>query len=404
MLYNLTLLLPCAMCLIGAIWLLCKGKSNTKAQNILALCFLLSSVFFLCTANYIAGVSDYVAYMKWDMVDSFATLLVIPTMYLYFRSMTHEGQFTWKDYIWFFPALFVGIGTSVLYFAMDKTEVVGYVKSVLIDRTQVVDYSETIYKLHRFISVELYNLTALIQILGAGTCAVINLRGYHRRLREFYSDMDDKSMDTDNKILFWFLLTIPLAVGIIGPKRTFWEGYPILASLYFMAWTAVYFALLYYGSQKKYTVENLARDIEQADFDSVLNNYDLSEENEEDMGGTIEINKYTKYLQSFQKLIEEDHIFLQSDLRADEVAAKIYTNRTYLSRMLKEELKCTFSDYINQKRIEYAQKLMHGNPNIKLAELADKSGFSNINSFGRTFKQIAGVPPKEWLKNSVPNV
>lgn len=404
MLYNLTLLLPCAMCLIGAAWLLCKAKSNTKAQNLLVLCFLLSSLFFLCTANYIVGVSDYVAYMKWDMVDSFATLLVIPAMYLYFRSMTYEGQFTWKDYIWFLPALFVGIGTSVLYLVMDETEAAGYVKSVLIDGTHVTDYPEAIYKLHRYISVELYNLTALIQILGAGTCTVINLRVYHRRLHEFYSDMEDKSVDTDNKILFWFLLTIPFAVGIIVPKRTFWEGYPVLASLYFVAWAVVYFALLYYGSQKKYTVENLAHDIKQADFDSVLNNSDLSEENEEDTGGTIEINKYTKYLQSFQKLIEEDHIFLQGDLRADELAAKMNTNRTYLSRMFKEELKSTFSDYINQKRIEYAQKLMQGNPDIKLAELADKSGFSNINSFGRTFKQVAGIPPKEWLKNNFPKM
>lgn len=44
---------------------------------------------------------------------------------------------------------------------------------------------------------------------------------------------------------------------------------------------------------------------------------------------------------------------------------------------------------------------MQEKPNIKLAELADKSGFTNINSLGRTFKQVTGIPPKEWLKKNV---
>lgn len=36
-------------------------------------------------------------------------------------------------------------------------------------------------------------------------------------------------------------------------------------------------------------------------------------------------------------------------IMADEVAAMMCTNRTYLSRMFNEELTCTFSDYINRK-------------------------------------------------------
>lgn len=403
MLYNLFLLLPCTVCLFGALWILLKIKSNTIAQNILALCFLLSSVFFFCTANYMAGIEDYAAYIWLDIADSFVTLLVIPTMYLYFRASTHEGHFTWKDYIWFVPALIVGIGTCVLYLAMDETEAMGYIRNILIERTPTAEYQGTIYRMHRLFSVTLYNLTALVQILGAGTCAVVNLRTYHRRLREFYSDVDDKSMDTDNRMLFWFMLTIPLAVGIILPKRTFWEQHPAFASLYFVAWAAVYFGLLYYGSQKKYTVENFASDLQQADNEAARNHYDLPDEKtgEEKEDETTQSSKYAKYLTAFGQLIEVEQLFLQSNLRADELAGKMHTNRTYLSRMLKEEFGCTFSDYTNRKRVEYSQQLMRENPTIKLAALAEKSGFTNINTYGRTFKQIAGVPPGEWLKNSV---
>lgn len=124
----------------------------------------------------------------------------------------------------------------------------------------------------------------------------------------------------------------------------------------------------------------------------------------ESMDATDEITKtgrYDKLLVSFIKLIEEDEIYLQSTLRADETASRMHTNRTYLSRMIKEEFQCTFSDYINGKRIEYAKKKMQENPNIKLTELAENSGFVNVSSFGRTFKRLEGLPPKEWIKKSL---
>lgn len=401
MLYNLTLLLPCTVCIFGALWISLKVKSNTIAQNILSFCFLFSAVFFFCTANYMAGINDYAVYMWLDIADSFVTLLVIPTMYLYFHSSTNEGQFTWKDYIWFLPAFIVGIGTCVLYLAIDKTEVIGYIQSVLIEGTPTTEYSGDIYQMHRLFSVTFYNITVLVQIVGTGMCAVVNLRRYHRRIREFYSDIEDKSIDTDNKMLFWFMLTIPLAIGIILPKRTFWEHYPAFASLYFIAWTVVYFGLFYYGSQKKYTVENLARDLQHADNEAIRNRCDLPNEEscKEEADETTQTNKYVKYLTAFRQLIDEEHLFLQHNLRADELATRMNTNRTYLSRMLREEFGCTFSDYINQKRVEYSQQLMRKRPNIKLTLLAEKSGFGSLNSYGRTFKQITGISPGEWLKN-----
>lgn len=106
---------------------------------------------------------------------------------------------------------------------MDEADVAGYIKTVLIEHSLESRYNGAIFKIHHFISVDCYNLTALIQILEAGTCAVVSLRRYHHRLREFYSDVNNKSMDTDNKILFWFMLTIPLALGII-PQKTYFLG------------------------------------------------------------------------------------------------------------------------------------------------------------------------------------
>ncbi|MEG1645448.1 MAG: hypothetical protein RR279_06345, partial [Alistipes sp.] len=70
MVYNLALLLPCGMSLFGATWLICNRKSNSRAQNILVAGFLASALFFLTTANYIAGDLDSSTLMWWDIVDS----------------------------------------------------------------------------------------------------------------------------------------------------------------------------------------------------------------------------------------------------------------------------------------------------------------------------------------------
>lgn len=406
MLYHLLLLLPCAVCLFGATSLLCKKKSNTRAQNILILCFLLSGIFFFCTANYIEGVPDYVTYRRLDILDCLVTPFTIPMMYLYFRSLTYEGQFTWKEYIWFLPAFIIGISTLALYWAMGETQAADYIQTVLIDKSPSSMYEAPIYKLHYFITIELYTLFALIQIVGTVLCAVFYLRRYHHRLREFHSTLDNESIRLDYTILFWFMLTIPFALGVILTEESYWGKHQVVTSIYFIGYTAVYFGIWYYGSQERYTVENFASELQQADLEAIRNHHDSPLENNDESDEPTEdgcSGKYTKHLDLFNQLIEEEKIFLQRSIRADEVATRMHTNRTYLSRMIKEEFQCTFSEYINRKRIENSQQLMRENPGIKTSELMEQSGFSETSSFGRTFKQVAGLPPKEWLKKNLPS-
>lgn len=406
MLYHLALLLPCTVCLFGTVWMLCKKESNTRAQNILMFCLLLSAVFFFCTANYIAGVPDYITYRRLDIMDCFIMPFIIPSMYLYFRALTDEREFTWKDYIWFLPSLVVGLGSFVLYMSMDETQAAGYITSVLINKLPGVEYGAAIYKLHYLFSMQLYTYIALFQIIGTAASAIVCLKRYHHRLREFHSAHDD-NIYLDNIILCWFMSVIPFAFGIILVDEAFWQRHPAITTVYFIGYTTVYFGICYSGSQRKYTVENLAEDLYKADQEAVRNHYDSPqmEDTTEDIGtdttDTLICGKYVKHLAVFNKLIEEEHIFLQNTLRADELAREVCTNRTYLSRMIKEEFGCTFSDYINRKRIEYAQKLMQEDPDIKLADLSTQSGFININTFGRTFKHFTELPPKEWLKKNV---
>lgn len=403
MFYNLALLLPCTGCIFWAVQLLCKWKTNFRSQNVLGLCALVSSFTLYVIADSLKGVADYSTYYGLDILDTYITLMAFPFMYLYFKSLTHESPFTKKDYLWFLPSLLLGTGTFILYEVMGKENAVVYIQSSLYSDPLAFDYQGSSYRFCYLVSLQLYNVILLLQGICVSVYAIINLYRYHRRLRDFYSVMDDKSLELNYTVLVCYLLSVllPIIFMVIGGCN-FWTQHKTWAELYFIIWCAVLYFSCYSGSQMKYTVENLAKDLESADREALENHYMLPDEDSVgEPDDSFKIGKYPQLLVVFNKLIDVDKIFLQSNLRMDELARLMHTNRTYISRMINEEFNCAFSDYINRKRIEYAKQLMYLSPEMKQQELAEKSGFLSASSFSKTFKQHTGMPPGEWMKSHI---
>lgn len=405
MFYNLALLLPSMVCLFWGMLLFCERKSNSRSQNVLIFYVMLASISFFTVANYLAGITDYALYYKLDIVDGFVTLSVFPMMYLYFKSLTHETPFSWKDYIWFLPALIIGGCTFFLYAIMGSENAAGYIWTLLTHRPLAPAYTGILYKFHLLITIYAYNIVLMLQSTVVCIYATVSVFRYHRRLRDFYSALDDKSMHRNYGVLACFMLSMFFAlVFIFLGGRSFWIQYHLPTALFFIAWSAASFGLCFHGSRMKYTIEDFARDLELADREAAENNYaSYNEENKIDSNDNqfLQTGKYSKYLILLEQLIEQDKIFLRYDLRVDELARMLHTNRTYISRMIREEYQCTFSDYINGKRIEFAKDLMRANPDMRQIEVAEKSGFINAPSFNRTFKHMTGIPPKEWLVNEI---
>src|SRR5690606_6413150 len=93
-----------------------------------------------------------------------------------------------------------------------------------------------------------------------------------------------------------------------------------------------------------------------------------------------------------QRLLEElDHrqAYLDKDLTLLKLALLIGTNRTYLSRYINQELNTNFNDLVNEKRVNYAFKLL-SDDGKKLNEICELSGFNSMSSFYRAFKKFRG--------------
>ena len=96
------------------------------------------------------------------------------------------------------------------------------------------------------------------------------------------------------------------------------------------------------------------------------------------------------------QLMEEEKLYLNSKLKLDDVAERLHTNRLYVSTCINNERGCSFSQFVNAYRVEYAQRLLRKHPHKKLIEVSIESGFANEMTFFRVFKSFTGMTPREW--------
>lgn len=98
------------------------------------------------------------------------------------------------------------------------------------------------------------------------------------------------------------------------------------------------------------------------------------------------------------KVFEEDKVFLRPDIHIEDVAKMLYTNRTYVTRLMRQEYGLSFIEYVNISRIQYSQSLLYST-DLTLDDIAEKSGFLSTSNFCRAFKRYIGSSPLAWKRS-----
>ncbi len=89
-----------------------------------------------------------------------------------------------------------------------------------------------------------------------------------------------------------------------------------------------------------------------------------------------------------------DEHFSDSEISLSVVAEKLYTSDSYLSRVFKEEVGMTFTEYLTLKRIERAKQLLEFT-DMTMNEIAENIGLS-LQSFMRVFKKYEQMSPGQF--------
>ncbi len=88
---------------------------------------------------------------------------------------------------------------------------------------------------------------------------------------------------------------------------------------------------------------------------------------------------------------------LNEELHREELAALVYLNPAYVSRLFKKETGVSLSEYIQTVRMEQAKQLL-AESNDKISSVAEAVGYSHFSHFAKLFKKITGITPQEYRK------
>lgn len=100
----------------------------------------------------------------------------------------------------------------------------------------------------------------------------------------------------------------------------------------------------------------------------------------------------------FEEFVKIEKNYLDSNLSLESVADSLGLNKTYLSRIINAELNKSFTDYVNELRVEEA-KIYLENPDFQkytLVSIGLEAGFNSKSTFNSTFKRLTGQTPSEY--------
>jgi AraC-like DNA-binding protein len=99
-----------------------------------------------------------------------------------------------------------------------------------------------------------------------------------------------------------------------------------------------------------------------------------------------------------ERLLKEEQVFKENELRLDDLAAYLDITRHQLSQVINEHYGVNFFELINRYRVEYVKTIL-ANPEYHkrtIIQIAYEAGFNNKASFNRYFKQATGLTPSEY--------
>jgi len=191
-------------------------------------------------------------------------------------------------------------------------------------------------------------------------------------------------------ILMLFASFISSASSII--EKDYFIVHPILLAIPSITHSIFLFGVGYVGYKQKFSIQHFIQEVKTND--------QKIEQKTRKIVPELSVKERSRLNKGLQKLLEEKQIYNNPDLRLSDVALMLGTNRSYLSRLINDEMGTTFCELINDYRVKNAKLLIeNSNEEISLEDIASVSGFNGTSSFYRTFKEKTGLTPGKYRQH-----
>lgn len=382
MLENLITSMPMYVCTFWSVLLLIDVARNRQTAKKRLLTYMVTAAL-LYAGHYIFFNHRTELMPLTDTIYAMTNLAVFPLYFMYIKEITEPAWNHRWQWLLLAPALLVGVTVGMLYVLMSPVETLNFIETYLY-RNQMAGLEGLMWwqGVVHYVGKILFAL----QIPPILVLGLRKIRQYNESVEASYADTDDKRLHLMTTILLLFVVTSFMSFGanLLGRYRfadSLWLL--IVPSLVF---SVLQFMLGYAGYHQKFTVSDLLCDMQ---ITEDTQDTDAEEE-------SIQQDKMADLQLKLTDAVSRNKLYLQPDLKITDVANLLHTNRTYVSRVLKEQIGTTFADFINHQRIDYACQLMEQQPQLPAAEVASQSGFSSQSSFYRNFKLYKGCSPKDY--------
>jgi len=378
MIQQLAFMLPCLVCLFWAITLSISWKKNLRAQNIWAIASFLAAITGLYW-THLGITAPIEIYTYVGRVSSFTEEGFFCILFFFYWSLIDNRPFTRKQYALFILPLLLGTANLIITLIMGQDQLVSYM-TLHLENYKIVGSKylvDTLQSLQYIISGTIPLIMDILLIQCLLIIIIVRLFNHRNKQKSFFIIPGKRSWIVLKGLV---VLLLSMFVYFIGEFLYFIEDYipfyilfTLLGSLFFYIGYHVYYL----------------------DKEPESRAYEPGQTKKQAVNQSIEA-----LLPLFNKLINKDKIYLNSDLRVDEVALLLQVDRDQVCDLIEWIDPSGFAGYINRKRIEHAQKLKQANPQMTQEEIARQSGFRHTISFGKAFRKYMGQTFNEWQKKS----
>lgn len=382
------------VCAFWCILLLTKYKNENKAKVFLGFYMFVAFLLYFGHAAYFNH--EYKFYVFWESIYVFCSLSVYPLYFIYIRLISKKTSLEWRDFLVLIPSFLMFCFSILLYINMSGSERILFSQNILYEKdiSKYLHYS-TVLSLE-VIKLKLFRIVFFIQLIPVIYYGRKYIIDYNKKIQNYYADTEGKTLQHFKELLYIFIAT-SLASGaanIIG--KSFFTHSAWLLLIPSIIFASLLFIIGYLGYKQDFTlstfvIEQNADDVRMSrSFENEINNDYYNE------------NIKHRLLEELKSLLEKDQIFKRNDLRITDISTRLNTNRTYVSKVVNEELKTNFCDLINNYRIEFAKKLLTetSNQSLGLSQIGELSGFKSDSSFYRIFKDKEGISPGDFRKRN----
>lgn len=317
----------------------------------------------------------------WDSIYCFCNPAVFPLYFIYIEELTVTRPSRSRQLLYLLPALTCFLLVAGLYAMMDDYETALFIHSYLYDGHYDTLTGLALWQGRAHMLVKIVFALEILPVLYFGWQHITR---YNTLVENYYADTEEKVIPYVKTLLVLFVVVsfLAFASNALGRSR-------FTESVWLLAIPSVSFSLLilligYVGLRQNFSIRNI-------------------EEEEEEFAELPEysIKDILKLKDEIYQLVEKEKLYLCPNLKTEYLAQKLNTNRSYVYQAINVEMGMSFSEYINQKRIEKALQLMEQQPSMRIQDIAEKSGYSSVSTFYRNFKQYMGHTPSNYQKRQL---